>query len=142
MTRVHWSPNLSVGNDEIDADHEKLIDLLNSLVSSVEAGSGLDVVRAELEHLMTETENHFRHEERIMTQANYPELGYHQRIHEALMKEIREFHSELAGGTEIGPEITDFIRNWLVSHIMESDKQLGGYLQGLAAGQSGQTGPE
>ena len=33
------------------------------------------------------------------------------------------------------------MKAWLVSHIMESDKQLGGYLQGLAAAR-GEAGSE
>ena len=142
MTQVQWSPNLSVGNDEIDADHEKLIGLLNGLMADIEKGSGHEVIRTGLEQLMAETQNHFRHEERIMLQASYPELAYHQRLHESLMQEIREFHSSLESGSDIGPEVTEFLKNWLISHIMESDNQLGGYLQGLAAGQAGQTGPE
>ena len=138
MTLVHWNPNLSVGSDEIDADHGILIDLLNSLAASLEAGSGPKVVSDALDKLVAETESHFRREEQIMERESYPELEYHRRIHEALLKEIRQFREELEGGSEIGPEVTEFIRNWLISHIMESDKQLGGYLQGLAAGRSGQ----
>lgn len=130
MTAVRWSPNLSVGSEEIDSEHAKLIDLLNALASEIEAGGGHDAIRERLDSLIAETEQHFRHEEAIMDRESYPELGYHQRIHQALIQEIAEFRDSLDDGMEIGSEITDFIKNWLISHIMESDKQLGGYLEG------------
>ena len=133
MTAVKWSPNLSVGSEEIDREHEDLIALLNNLAANVEAGMGAEAVKGCLDKLLDHTEQHFRHEEAIMARAEYPDLDHHHRLHEALMEEIREFRKELDGGTDIGPEVTDFIKTWLISHIMESDKQLGGYLQGRAA---------
>lgn len=130
MPLAHWSPNLSVGAEELDSDHQELIELLNRLDGEVESSAGHDAIGRTLDELIARTETHFRREEEIMAQEDYPEAEHHGKIHQALAEEIQQFRSEFAGGMEIGPEITEFIKRWLISHIMESDKHLGGYLEG------------
>ena len=133
MTIVHWSPNLSIGIDEIDAEHIELIDLLNRLFAEISKGSNYTVVARSFDEIVRRTEAHFRHEEAIMARASYPELGHHRRIHEALIEEARGFWEELDCGMEIGPEIPNFFKTWLISHILESDRHLGGFLEGRRA---------
>ena len=134
MSVVHWSPNLSVGVEVLDADHEALIDLLNRLVAEVEGGGVFERVAERLDELIAHTEDHFRREEEIMAREEYPGAEHHGHIHAALLQEVRDFRKEFEAGMEIGPEITEFIRTWLISHILESDKHLGGYLEGRASG--------
>ena len=130
MTVAHWSPNLSVGVEALDADHKALIDLLNELGAEVDAGATYETIAERLDALIARTEAHFRREEEIMAREAYPEAEYHGRIHAALLQEVRDFRADLDTGMEIGPEITGFIKTWLISHIQESDQHLGGYLEG------------
>ena len=133
MSVVHWSPNLSVGVEELDSDHQDLIKVLNRLDDEVGRAAEHDTIAQILDELISHTESHFRREEEIMARENYPEAEHHAKIHEALRDEIRDFREEFGAGMEIGPEITQFIKNWLISHIMESDKHLGGFLEGRRA---------
>lgn len=130
MSSLHWSPNLSVGVEALDSDHRELIDLMNELDGEIGRKGGHDAIMGRLDALIARTETHFRREEAMMAEAGYPEAEHHARLHEALMGEIWELREIHASGTDIGPEIADFIKRWLVSHIMESDKHLGGYLEG------------
>jgi len=130
MPIAHWSPNLSVGVEELDSDHLELIEVLNQLGVEVGRGSGHDTITQVLDELITRAETHFRREEEIMAREEYPEAEHHTQIHQALTEEMQEFRKEFVAGMEIGPEITEFIKRWLISHIMESDKHLGGYLVG------------
>lgn len=132
MSTAHWSPNLSVGVEALDSDHQELIDLLNRLDADVERASGHDTVSRSLDELISRTETHFRREEEIMELEEYPQAEHHAMIHQALMEEVQAFRREIAAGMELGPEITEFIKRWLISHIIESDKHLGGYLEGRA----------
>ncbi|WP_299391618.1 bacteriohemerythrin [Pelagibius sp.] len=131
---IHWSPNLSVGVAAIDGDHRALIDLLNALAAAVAGAGGHGDITLKLDELIARTEAHFRSEEEIMAREHYPEAGHHARVHEALLDEIRQFRSDHLAGTDIGPEITEFLKRWLISHIIESDKHLGGYLEGRGVG--------
>lgn len=134
MAVAHWSPNLSVGIEAIDADHEVLIDLLNRLGAEIEGGGTHEAVAERLDELIAQTESHFRREEEIMTREEYPEAEYHGRLHAALLQEVRDFRKDLEEGMEVGPEITKFLKTWLISHILESDQHLGGYLEGRTPG--------
>jgi len=134
MTTVHWNPYLSIGHDGIDAEHQDLVKVLNDLITRIEDGAELGEVRDGLGRLIEETERHFRHEEAVMEREAYPEAEHHCHLHQALSTEIRAFDAELAGGKEMGPEITDFIRDWLIHHILKSDMRLGGYLEGRESG--------
>ncbi len=134
MSVAHWSPNLSVGVEELDSDHQELIDVLNQLDVQVGRAAGHDKIAQTLDELISRTGAHFRREEEIMARENYPDAEHHAMVHQALREEIEAFRKEFAAGMEIGPEITEFIKRWLISHIMESDKHLGGYLVGRRAG--------
>ncbi len=134
MTIAHWSPNLSIGVEALDADHQELIDLLNALDAEVGRSAGHGAITRMLDNLIARTEAHFRHEEQLMDREHYPEAAHHKLVHQALMEEIRAFRQDHMAGTDIGPEIAEFIKRWLISHIMESDKHLGGYLEGRGAG--------
>ena len=130
MPLVHWSPNLSVGAEELDSDHQELIALLNRLDGEVASSAGHDAISRTLDELIARTETHFRREEQIMAEEDYPGTEQHTKLHQALAEEVQEFKAEFVAGMEIGPEITEFLKRWLISHIMESDKHLGGYLEG------------
>ena len=130
MSIMHWSPNLSIDNEAIDEDHKGLIADLNALGSAIEAGALDDVVLAGLDRLIASTRAHFSREEQIMRDVGYPDMEPHRRLHGALIAEIDELRQSLAqGDMEIGGETLDFIRTWLTSHILESDKTLGGFLK-------------
>ena len=133
MSVAHWSPNLSVGIEVLDSDHQTLIEVLNRLDAEVGRGAAHDRIAGILDELIADTEAHFRREEEIMAREDYPDAEHHGLIHKALIDEIEEFRQRFAAGMEIGPEITEFIKRWLIGHIMESDKHLGGYLLGRGA---------
>ena len=133
MEAMHWSPNLSVGVEALDKDHLALIEALNGLFDSCREERGHDAILMAFDRLIWETREHFAREERLMLQEVYPDYELHKRIHTALLDEIADLRSRFdAGEMEIGEETTDFIRSWLTSHILESDKQLGGFLAARA----------
>lgn len=133
MSTAHWSPNLSVGVEALDSDHQALIEALNRLDEEVGRAAGHDAISRTLDELISRTETHFRAEENIMAREEYPEAKHHTRVHQALMEEVQAFRQEFEAGMELGPENTAFLKRWLISHIIESDKHLGGYLEGRAA---------
>lgn len=130
MPVMHWSPNLSVDNEVIDRDHKGLIEDLNGLADVLAAENGYEATLSRLDRLIASTRSHFSREEQIMLDEDYPDYQPHKRLHEALLAEIDELRARfVAGDMEIGGETLDFIKTWLTSHILESDKTLGGFLE-------------
>lgn len=131
MAFVNWSPNLSVGIDFIDADHQQSITLLAELQDLVASDQPRTAAIEKLDELIEFSEQHFRLEERLMKENNYREFAQHQAIHKKLLQQTTELRERLASGaTDIGPEVMDFLKEWLMRHILESDKHFGGFLEG------------
>ena len=131
MAFVDWSPNLSVGIDFIDADHQQSITLLAELQGLVASDQPRTAAIEKLDELIEFSEQHFRLEERLMKENNYREFAQHQAIHKKLLQQTAELRERLASGTtDIGPEVMDFLKEWLMRHILESDKHFGGFLEG------------
>lgn len=131
MAFVNWSPNLSVGIDFMDADHQQSIVLLTELQELVASDQPRAAVIEKLDELIEFSEQHFRLEERLMKQNNYREFAQHQAIHKKLLQQTADLRERLVtGATDIGPEVMDFLKDWLIRHILESDKHFGGFLEG------------
>jgi hemerythrin-like metal-binding protein len=131
MAFIHWNPNLSVGIDFMDADHQQLITLLTELRDVVGTGQMQTPAIEKLDELIEFSQQHFRLEERLMRENNYREFEQHKALHETLLQEIAELRQRLVSGkTDSGPEIMDFLKDWLIRHILESDKHFGGFLEG------------
>ncbi|MDE2030442.1 MAG: hemerythrin domain-containing protein, partial [Alphaproteobacteria bacterium] len=73
MPFMEWSDNFTVGVAEIDAEHKKLVALLNEVYDAHEAGGGHDAVSRVLDELVQYVDYHFKHEEGLFIRARYPE---------------------------------------------------------------------
>lgn len=130
---IRWDDSLSVGIDEIDDDHKGLIDLFNQLYASCSASEGV-LAAAEMDtllKLLDYTKSHFQREEKWMKKADYPDYNEHKELHDDLLIITLNFQEHLQS-TEIHritDETLEFLRSWIVHHIMESDKAFGNYLK-------------
>jgi hemerythrin-like metal-binding protein len=124
-----WSDILSVGNDEIDDDHRKLVNLFNMLNHTVTEGDNPDYLEAVLEELINCTAWHFSHEERLMLMYGYEGLADHKMEHQELVKSARELQQKiLEAGNVVADEDIEFLERWLTEHILTADMKLGSYL--------------
>jgi len=129
MKDLVWDYVLSVGNDEIDDDHHKLIDLFNMLNHSVSAGDSPEYLSAVLEELINCTAWHFSHEERLMLKYAYAGLAEHKAEHQALINSIRALKQKIFQGNKaLLDEDLEFLERWLTEHILSTDMKLGSYL--------------
>ncbi len=129
MKEIVWDNVLSVGIDEIDEDHRRLIDLFNMLNHSVTEGDGPDYLAALLEELINCTVWHFSHEERLMLKYGYEGYTEHREEHQALIKSAKELQQKiLQAGKLVANEDLEFLEHWLTGHILSEDIKLGSYL--------------
>lgn len=129
MKDLAWSHVLSVGNDEIDDDHHKLVDLFNMLNHSVAAGDNPEYLVAVLEELINCTVWHFSHEERLMVKYAYPGYEEHKAVHRELIESVRDLQNKyLNSGERIAEKDLEFLERWLTEHILTADMRLGTFL--------------
>ena len=129
MKDLTWSSILSVGVDEIDEDHRRLLDLFNILNHSVTTGDAPDYLAAVLEELINCTVWHFSHEERLMLKYGYPGVAEHKVEHRELVDSVRQLQQKiLQTGKLVEDKDLEFLERWLTEHILATDMKLGSYL--------------
>jgi hemerythrin len=129
MKDLVWSNILSIGVDEIDEDHRRLLDIFNILNHSVTEGATPDYLIAVLEELINCTAWHFSHEERLMLKHGYEGLASHKTEHQELIKSVKELQQKiLQAGNLVGNEDLEFLERWLTEHILTDDLKMGNYL--------------
>lgn len=131
---IKWRDSYSVGLDQIDREHKKLVELINEVFMVVRDKGDVTALNHAVEELVAYTRYHFDAEEGAMEQAGYPDLDAHRKEHQRLEKEVVDFQQRLQReGGEIRVELYHFLRDWLIHHIVESDMRYSSYLADQAA---------
>lgn len=130
MKVIKWSNDLSIGIEEIDADHRRLITCLDDLFTACYAGQGPQVLKKILGCLMQYTREHFSHEEDVMRRVGYPGLEDHRAAHAELVTELDDIieQYESVDGHELSNKTLQFLEDWLTHHIMIEDKKIGKFI--------------
>ena len=129
MKDLVWDHVLSIGIDEIDDDHRRLVDLFNILNHSVEDGDATEYIGAVLEELINCTVWHFSHEERLMLKYGYNGTEEHKMEHQELVNSARELQQKyIQAGKLDEKEDLQFLEHWLTEHILVADNRLGSFL--------------
>ena len=129
MKDIAWGKILSIGVDEIDEDHRKLISIFNTLNHSLANKESRDYLVAVLEELINCTVWHFSHEERLMLKYGYDKMEEHKEIHGDLIASAKDLQQKiLQADKPIGDEEVEFLEHWLTGHIFSDDMKLGDYL--------------
>ena len=129
MKDIVWDYVLSVGVDEIDEDHRKLVNIFNILNHAVAEGESQDYLAAVLEELINCTVWHFSHEERLMLKYGYEGIEEHKTEHRELIKEAKGLQQEiLQADKPVAAEDIEYLERWLTEHILTADMRLGSYL--------------
>ncbi len=129
MSLLEWSDALSVGFEEMDEDHKKLVEMVNTLNDAVDRGERGEVIEDILEELASYTQWHFRHEERLMQEFEYEGLFEHKKEHEDLTAQAVELIEKFQKGDVAVPGmLLPFLKDWLTNHILGTDKKTGAFL--------------
>lgn len=124
MALMTWSDHLSVGVSELDAQHQKLVAMINQLHEAMTKGQGAEVLKPILGGLIQYTASHFATEERYMQRFNYPDYAKHKEEHDALtwkVKDLKERYEQ--GKTMLSVETMTFLTTWLTTHIQGTDRR-------------------
>ncbi len=129
MKDIVWSDVLSVQVDEIDEDHQKLVNIFNILNHSVLEGDSPEYLAAVLEELINCTIWHFSHEERLMLKYGYEGIEGHKAVHQQLIESAKDLQQNiLRSDKPVEGEAIEFLERWLTEHILTADMRLGSYL--------------
>jgi len=124
-----WSDSLSVEIRQIDDQHRQLVTLINRLYRAMQTGSNRQEIAAVLDELVEYTVYHFNAEEDLFTRNGYPEELLHKKAHKHLVAQVVEFQQKFKSGiSELDMPLLQFLKDWLVQHIMKTDKRYAKFL--------------
>ncbi len=119
-----WKDEMSVNVKEIDAQHKKLVSMINELHKAMKEGKSKMVLRDIIKGLVEYTKVHFGTEEKYFDKFGYPESQEHIKEHNDFVKKVQEFQKEFEEGKSlVSIEIMNFLKDWLYHHIMGTDKK-------------------
>jgi hemerythrin-like metal-binding protein len=123
MAYITWGPKLEIGIASIDAQHRRWIGMLNDLHDAIEAGSGAEHVGKTLEGLIDYTHTHFRTEESLMKEHGFEDFEQHCREHRIFTDQVEIYRDRFdAQLMDMSPEVMEYMRGWLLTHITSSDR--------------------
>lgn len=112
-----------MGNAMIDRDHKMLIQYINEMHAAMMAGKGKEVVGPIVGKLVSYTKDHFAREEAVWKSGHYLELDRHRKEHANLVKTVVDFKTKYdQGAMALSVDVMNFLRDWLKTHILKSDK--------------------
>jgi len=90
MPLMEWNEKLSVGVASIDAEHKRLVGMLNELYDAMQARHSQEALGKVLDGLINYTASHFKHEETLFARTGYPAAAAHKKEHDDLTKQVLE----------------------------------------------------
>jgi|TARA_B100000315_G_C14390102_1_gene501503 hemerythrin len=129
MPLFEWSERFSVNVDEMNEQHKKLIGIINLLHDEKVAERGEKALVKVLDELVDYTKIHFKKEEELMEQNEFPEFVIHKNEHENLVLSVDLMRKKYFKDDEdIATDVTVLLNKWLAEHILIEDKKYGVYL--------------
>ncbi len=129
MSLIAWDNSLTVGINEIDEQHHKLVQLINGLHNHMLAGDASTIMNKVLDRIIEYTGFHFATEEQLMLENDYPDSIAHKQQHKELVDTAIALQEKLkSGNTHLTMETLHFLQDWLQHHILGSDKKFAKYL--------------
>jgi len=121
MKRLDWIPVLALNSEPVDQQHQHLFEIYNS---AVEFEDDLLDQEGMLGQLFEYAQFHFSDEEAFMESVGYPPqaLEAHKRLHRGFIQRLGTLQDAPAW------ELLDYIREWLLRHIMAEDSKIGRFV--------------
>jgi hemerythrin-like metal-binding protein len=124
MEQKTWTKMMSVGNAFLDADHKKLLGMIEEVENAMRAQDTATFSRT-LQMFEEAVRMHFRNEELIAKMIGHP-FEQHMEEHQYVLSELQQMEAELIDmhgrwSESASTHYFIFLSNWANEHIREDD---------------------
>ena len=115
--RVQWDPCFSVGNETLDAQHQRFLEQCNALADCLSEAGDAGTLKFDQLYaaLMASAREHFSTEEALLASCGYPELDDHRSEQE----EFEFLAAEIITTDNFDrDELQTFLALWWAGHVM------------------------
>jgi hemerythrin len=131
--KFSWVPSLSVGNDELDKQHQQLLEHINMLITEVSGGASQSgAIEQALHFLDRYIDEHFKDEEEYMRRHEYDQTEAHSVMHRAFIDryvKMKEYILRFGSTERAVSELELHLAHWWVDHIGTADKRYADFIK-------------
>lgn len=127
---ISWQNNFNTGVDEIDEQHQVLVNILNEGITKLNSDNSQVLLLEMTQELLAYALYHFETEEGLMQQCKYGQqheqaMLQHIKEHRGFTQQVLGVREQLLIGQEVDvAELLEFLYQWLINHILKVDKAL------------------
>lgn len=126
-----WHRGLALGVTSIDAQHEALAKLVDTVVDDLAQGHDRARLGVAFDSLVAATLEHFAHEERLMARIGHGGREAHEREHRRLLDDLENL--SVAVDHESMAIVSRYLYDWLGRHVDTMDRVLARALRASGA---------
>jgi hemerythrin len=131
LNKTVFLKNLSLGIKLIDAQHKSLFVFIDKFVAKIMDNASKEETLKVVNYLEKYTDKHFSDEEKLMKEVNYPETSNHIKEHSKFKQTVLSIKDQVGEkNTELIEEIFLGLNEWLIKHILGSDKKFADFYHG------------
>ena len=132
---VKWSTSYSTGIKLIDDQHKGLVNFVNALMNHVKRGGEeeRDYFIEVINEVVKYSKNHFFTEEKYMLATKFPGYDEHKKTHDEFVVKVDKIVTGFNAGEKIElKDIVCFLKDWVLVHVAEQDRQYAQYFRDIA----------
>lgn len=122
-----WQDAWLLGIDNLDQDHMKMVQLINSLIDQSPPDN--TSIQQRVAALMKHLHRHFAAEEAFLRRIDYPDYCAHKHEHRLELSEITALTRALEDSAQRTVDIIIFreIKHWFLNHAVLEDRRFADY---------------
>jgi hemerythrin len=126
---VPWVEQLAEQGKALNAEHEGVLQKLNSLLAALNSGDATAITMA-CSVMSAEARAHFSNEEELMLAADYPDRAAHIEQHDELMRGLARIRFSLTSGSGFwsAADAMSMLERWFVPHLTYADQRFADFM--------------
>jgi hemerythrin len=133
MDFFQWKDHYSVNVPEFDRQHQRYFFLLNyAYICNRKKVQDRDFLRQIFKKLLDYVITHFEQEEWLLEEIGFEGLEGHKAQHRYFLRQLVDLcEQHFKFHTSVPRSVLDFMRDWFLTHILETDRKYGEYFKQL-----------
>jgi hemerythrin-like metal-binding protein len=129
---VELTPDLYTGIELIDDQHNMLCAYINALYRATRHEFSREEILDIVGSLKHYAATHFSTEEQYFSHSTYPDTEKHKETHKNFVTKVVQVERDLQhGNCDVGDDLLQFLKNWLLQHIRRTDREYVPYIKKL-----------
>lgn len=125
-----WSNLFLIGDPLIDSEHKVLVDYVNRLYELLAVPDNQAAVVSLLHSFLDHAKRHFHSEGQLLRRLALPDGAQHLHEHDTMLRQMQQWIAAIEEGAPLEREqVLQFVREWVVRHVLFVDMRLKAHLQ-------------